>query len=123
MITSAGNGLSCVTFVLAILQSSQIRLVDVTTWPPARPCDLLAQQALIDLLKEKGEATPEHLQIVTEEKGCMRIRPEEMAGAGCYVKWPVNFTDAECASLHLIHRIAQILGVSSLSLFPEAISA
>jgi hypothetical protein len=119
LITSDGKGLSCVTFVLAIFQSFQVRLLNAGTWPVNRPKDLEAQERLLEMLKNNPNATAEHKQAVRAERGCTRIRPEELVGAGCYVAWPVLFSQAEPASLHLLKRLSTILGVPPWMLYPE----
>ena len=106
LVTREGIGLNCVTFVLALLNSCQVRLVDIATWPDARPEDRQAQQELADWLEKHPDATPGHREAVRAEIGCTRVRPEEAAGAGCYTVFPVKFPDAEQASLVLLQRIA-----------------
>lgn len=120
LVTEEGKGLSCVTFVLAVLNSSQVRLVDGSTWPKDRPADLEAQKKLIAMLKRYANPTPEHLQAVEEEKGCVRVRPEEMGGAGCYLKWPVGFSEAEPASIYLLWQVALATKIPAHKLYPEA---
>jgi len=117
LITKDGRGLNCVTFILAVFQSFQIRLVDASSWPTGRQADLEAQQQLVDLLKGKPGADWQAAQV---EKGCTRVRPEELAGAaGCYVALPVQFAEAEPASLCLLKRLSKALGLPAWAVYPE----
>jgi hypothetical protein len=119
LITSEGKGLNCVTFVLAVLQSMRIRLVEASTWPVGRPADLEAHQSLINALNKRG-AAPTHLKEVAAEKGCTRIRPEEVAGSGYFTAWPTHFWQCEPASLHILKRISERLALPVWELYPEA---
>ena len=73
--------------------------------PPARPEDIAAQEWLIGMLANHPMVAPEYLAAVSAEKGCLRVRPEEVGGAGCYKIWPVKFEQAEPASLYILNRI------------------
>ena len=103
LVTNAGLGLSCVSFVLAILRSCRVQLVDAATWPTDRPEDLLAQESLIGFLT--GRTTPEHLEAVKAERGCTRIRAEEAVAAGGFLQYPVQYDVAEPASIGLLVRL------------------
>lgn len=109
LVLSDGKGVSCVTFVLAVFQTFQVRLVDATTWPTDRPEDLAAQQWLIDMIAKHPCASDEHKQAVRDEKSCTRVRPEEAGGSGYYKIWPVVFAQADPASQDVLSKIAALL--------------
>ncbi len=103
-----GVGLSCVTFVLAMFQSNQLTLINAATWPPARPDDLEEQEALLKLL-DKSSANDAHKELVRKEKGCVRVRPNELGAVGYFARIPVVFTQAEPASIDLLAKIQAIM--------------
>lgn len=101
LVSPDGVGLNCVTFVLAVLNGINFRLLDGVTWPTDRPEDLEAQRRLVDYLAGTPGVTPEHLEAVRGEVGCMRVRPEELGACGCFLKFPVGFHAAAPASLYI----------------------
>jgi hypothetical protein len=88
------SGLTCASFVIAVFDWATIPLVLGDAWQ-ARADDAAAQAKLVTVLREYGDAAPEHIEAVEREVGCIRIRPEEVAGATTTESRPVNFVDAE----------------------------
>ena len=93
-----GVGLSCSTFVIVVFRSSRVRFIDFEGWP-VRPGDVAAQERLVNLLdnwRDQGRASAEHVEKVRNEIGCVRARPEEVAGV-CILDLPGNYPAAESA--------------------------
>jgi hypothetical protein len=68
-------GLTCATFILAAFHE-MIRLVDVTTWEN-REEDEIWRQEIIGMM-ERLHVPQEHIDKVVNEKGNIRVRPEEV---------------------------------------------
>lgn len=77
-IPSGASGLTCATFVAAVLDAAGVKVIDETTWPEGRAGDREWQQEVVRLLKSH-RADPQHVEAVEREIGCARIRPEEIA--------------------------------------------
>jgi len=93
-----GVGLSCSTFVIVVFRSSRVRFIDFEDWP-VRAGDVIAQERLVKLLenwRDQGRASPEHVEKVRSEIGCVRARPEEVAGI-CMLDLPGKYPAAERA--------------------------
>ncbi len=73
------HGVTCATFVLAVLASEGIELVDVPTWPAADSDDQRWKTIMINVVRAKD---PTHAEtLFSQEMGAPRFRPEEVAGA------------------------------------------
>jgi len=80
------SGLTCATFVLAVLDYAGIELLDIATWPE-RLEDVQWQEQIIALLElGSPRAEPEHVAAVRADMPCARVRPEEVAAAAS--RWP-----------------------------------
>ena len=93
-----GVGLSCSIFVIVVFRSARIRFIDFEGWP-VRPGDVVAQQQLVELLdgwRIEGRVSAEHVEKVRKEIGCVRARPEEVAGV-CLLAPPGKYPAAESA--------------------------
>src|SRR5262249_27060853 len=97
-----GRGLSCSTFVLVLFRSARFPLIDTTGWPITRPGDREAQEKILNIL-ERTCPDPDHVEGVRQEiqKGCERVRPEEVAGAALFDAPMVPYPDAEDAGLFI----------------------
>jgi len=93
-------GLTCATFVLALFQSCGLAMVDLATWQN-REDDLAWQEQCIQEL-EKSKADRGHIEAITTEIGCIRFRPEDVAGAAANTPWPVAFAQATQMSSILV---------------------
>lgn len=90
-------GLTCATYVLALLESFNHRLLALDTWRP-RPEDASWHDSIVRMLLDFRQRHPDlltaaHIQAVADEKGCARYRPEEVAAAA-HLSWPVPFQTA-----------------------------
>ena len=91
-------GLTCATYVLALLRSFNHDIIVLDTWPPRADDDPWHAHILKMLIgfhcKNKDVLSPEHIVAVSRERGCARYRPEEVAAAAG-VQWPSPFDVAE----------------------------
>lgn len=90
------HGLTCATFVLALLRATGVELLDVSTWP-TRPDDTAWHAEVLALLQRHG-ASPDHIARVRSEVGCARFRPQEVAGACSGGAFPTSFASARAAA-------------------------
>ncbi len=89
-------GLTCATLPLAVFASVGRPLVDMRTWE-GRADDREAQAALLELLRRHCRDAGDHLATVANQVGCVRVRPQEAAGACSTERLPCVFSVA-CAA-------------------------
>jgi hypothetical protein len=87
-LASGELGLTCATFVLAVLAGAGLTLLDLATWDQRddkrRADDDAWHASIVAFLKKTktdDDITDEHIAGVESEKNCARYRPEEVAGA------------------------------------------
>ena len=105
----SGVGLSCSTFVIVTFRSARVRFIDFHNWP-IRSGDVAAQQRLVQMLenwRNQGRASHEHVEKVRSEIGCVRARPEEVAGI-CAIELPGRFAAAESAGEAVLAALAEL---------------
>ena len=73
------EGMNCATFVLAVFQWAGPMLVDLKGWKK-RPRDKKWHEQLIKWLQAR-KSPAWYVKKVTKDIGCIRVRPEEVAGA------------------------------------------
>jgi hypothetical protein len=88
------RGLTCATFVLAVLRSVGVELVELNSWRP-RESDAPFLEWVIGALQ--GRARPEHVDGVSGERHCSRFRPTEVAASTAFRAIPVPFALARAA--------------------------
>jgi hypothetical protein len=89
-----GRGLTCATFVVAMLACTGVQFLDVKNWSTPRPGDTAWVAHIVELLAvHDAKEQAEH--ILKNEKG-LRIRPAEVAGAAKEPakNWLVKFDTA-----------------------------
>jgi hypothetical protein len=90
-------GLTCASFVLAVLGNCGYDLVNISTWPPSY--DEKWHNWIVSILEGFARDHPHkveqgHVDGVRNEKTCTRVRPEEVvAAANC--PWPANHSDVQ----------------------------
>jgi hypothetical protein len=86
-----GKGLTCATFITAILQVYRYSLADLSTWPD-RDQDREWEQDIIRFLTQFG-ASQEHIAAIRNDVGAKRLRPCEVVAAGFTPSdlWPLRF--------------------------------
>jgi len=102
-----GKGLTCATFLVAALLSfGYPALVDETTWPH-RDEDAQWQADIVQTLAQF--ASPNHVELVMQQVGATRIRPDEVVGAATLseLNWPVAFLDARALADQVIEDLQQ----------------
>ena len=104
-----GLGMSCSTFVLAVFQSVEIRLVDMATWK-ARADDITRHEQLLQKMRDgipdfADPAPPAHIALVARETTCLRVRPEEVAATGMINDLPATFEQLETAGTWIMSEI------------------
>ncbi len=106
LIWDGSVGLTCATFVLAVFDAVRIPLVDLRGWR-RRDADDERHSSLLRLMELGNDAaripkaSKEHIERVRAELPCVRVRPEEVAGAALFLDRPVGFDEAERAGLWL----------------------
>jgi hypothetical protein len=100
------RGLTCATFILAVLNSVGIALVDEISWPIREAED----QRFLDALSRF--ATADHMAILRQEvaDGVRRIWPDEVLGACTLSPLPVLFDEARCAANAVLKVLDQTPG-------------
>jgi hypothetical protein len=88
--TGLGTGFTCATFVMAIYQAANIRLLDIETWE-SRDSDNDWQFFIYELYTAKKWASPEVTAQIRKDIGCVRFRPQEVLGAATMKNIPVRF--------------------------------
>lgn len=87
-------GLTCSTFVLAILRSAGVRLIKPRTWKVTSGS--ISAQALQVRFMSHGH--PNHAGRLRTEIGASRFSPSQVAGSGAYDRHPVSYRKAERAA-------------------------
>jgi len=88
-------GLTCATYVLALLEWGGIRLLSIENWP-SRPEDASWHRGIVRALRKHQRRNPdsisdEHIARVEQDGGCARFRPEEVTAGCCeYAGAPVG---------------------------------
>jgi len=84
LVSDSANGLSCVTFVLAIFKSLGIGAIDLSGWPERSEDAVLHRYVVHSLRDSMNRNEPgfsaEYVSRVSGEIGCIRVRPEELIG-------------------------------------------
>lgn len=99
-----GKGLTCATFIAAILAGYGHPLV-TNDWP-SRPEDEAWAEQILAMLENR--ASPEHIDAVKADIGAARYRPEEIVGSATRPSedWPVSFVDAVSVASAILRELA-----------------
>lgn len=104
-----GEGVTCSTFVIALLESAGISLLKLAEWPARQDDEKrhreLAEQMRQGYVKRDGQLTPEaleHLAYLNVQMAAIRYRPEEAAGAASVHPLPASFEAATSAATSLL---------------------
>jgi hypothetical protein len=105
LVLGEGLGLTCSTFVLKVFASAGVQLVDTDSWI-ARPDDDARHAELLRRMRDGWNGFPKadaaHVKKVEETLPCIRVRPEEVAGAALHAQYPVGFENAKTAGEWLL---------------------
>lgn len=92
----SGKGLTCAVFILALLRTHGLTLLEEGSWPSE--ANIEWQERIVATLRE---SSPDHAAAVEADIGCRRFSPGEVVGASAIENWPVPFADAAAASLEV----------------------
>jgi hypothetical protein len=113
------NGLTCATFILAILKGMGIQLIDIDSWQ-SRPNDVDFQNWIVSKMQKSSEITvkEEHIEKIKEKHG-IRYRAEEVTGAASLApeNRPVKFSEALIPAEEIRKSLSPILTHSMPSVF------
>jgi hypothetical protein len=98
-----GKGLTCATYMQAVLKHLGFILLDEATWPADRAEDASWQVAVVDVLRKTG-AAEDHINALASDVGSKRLRPAEVVGAATVTSgsWPVAFDRASAIAQTII---------------------
>lgn len=108
LLVHGASGLTCATFVLAILELANVHLVDMATWKD-RDGDAAWKDKILLALRRHG-ADDAHLAAVRADFGAVRIRPEDVGGAGTVSPLPSAFTAATARGALVLEELRSARG-------------
>lgn len=85
-------GLTCSTFVMAVLESHGIFLCDKDSWPE-REDDKEIRKRIIAIYKKDPRLPDPHIKIMESELSCVRYRPEEVLCSSGKYPLPSKFIE------------------------------
>jgi hypothetical protein len=90
----AGKGLTCATFIVAVMKSQGYEICDLPTWGH-REEDQAWQEWIIRMM-EKYHVDPAHIDLVRNDIGAKRYKPDEVVASASLMSdaWPIKFSDA-----------------------------
>lgn len=98
ILTNGDFGLTCATFVLALLESAGITLINLAAWEN-REEDALWQKGVLEYYEHRNNASPgKYDSLIGHYKtaiGCFRYRPEEVTAASSASELPSGFEYCE----------------------------
>lgn len=101
-----GKGLTCATFISALLKSLGYNIVDLDTWPVRSEDDAFIDYIIRTL--RQINADDAHISGVKASLPAKRLRPEEVVGAIPEQPWPVAFQVAEVNAKEVITELASL---------------
>lgn len=87
-VTEPGQGLTCATYVMAVLEAMGFKPFDLKDWQPVAS-DAEWQRNMIDDLAKKNADDADHFLAEQANIGQWRFRPEHVAGSGNPSTWPI----------------------------------
>lgn len=101
-----GRGLTCATFVTALLSHLGYELIDRDSWPE-RETDADWRAHMIELV-ERYSGDADHADALRSSPFAARIRPEEVAGASTieFGEWPVGYDRAHELAKEIVAELA-----------------
>lgn len=86
------NGLTCSTFIMAILKRNGYTLCQKDSWPE-REDDRIIRQEIISEFRQGGRVPEDHIKIMETELTCVRFRPEEVLCSSAKYPLPSHFNE------------------------------
>lgn len=105
------TGLSCATFVLAVLRSSGNKLIDAVRWPQAIGDDKAGQIRFVNMmLDSKNPGAQRQGRIINAEIGTPRIRPDHVAGACLepHSTWPIRYAICDRNAANVVAELDRV---------------
>jgi hypothetical protein len=104
-----GSGLTCATFVVALMRRAGFRLIDVGTWKSDNEDAALKAWAINRLRASLGPDHP-HVEAMARQDTLYRVRPGDVAGAGqvASAQWPVSFDIARAGGVGILRALQSI---------------
>ena len=75
-----GKGLTCATFILAVMRSVGFAALLEESWSPREDDAAFGQQIVEDLIATQPPIDPAHISVLASDAGAKRFRPEEVVG-------------------------------------------
>lgn len=97
-----GRGLTCATFILAVFTRNGFELLKTDSWPE-RLDDVQWQQQIIDALTRY--ASQEHIEVLMQDVGAKRFRPEEVAAGVISEIIPLDFAAADALAQEILQDV------------------
>lgn len=100
-------GLTCATFLLALFDAAQVKLLALGSWDTDRTAercdeDEAAQRQIVLHLRSHD---PGHARLVEQDVGCTRVRAEEVAAASGMTERPADFARVEPEGRSVLSRL------------------
>jgi hypothetical protein len=106
LLLEGASGLTCATFVLAVLELANVRLAELGAWQD-RDGDDGWKEWVIRQLEEDG-ASSIHVAAVRADRGHVRVRPEDVAGAASQIPIPAEFERATARGLEILSELLSV---------------
>ncbi len=101
LLSHGATGLTCATFVLAVLRTYNILLLDTDSWPHRAEDDAWLKS--ICRMLRAHNAAPQHIQTILQGVGSFqRFRPEEVAVGSVSTPLPASFAFASARGTELV---------------------
>lgn len=99
-----GCGLTCASFILAILDAYGLTLLKEDEWPES--ANAKWQEWVVRTLEETEGVSPEHLAAEQRYVGkARRFSPEEVVAASSEPTWPLGYNEARMAAQKLLNEL------------------
>ena len=100
IVTTQSSGLTCATFILAVLRAQQMEPLDRHGWPKGRPEDIEFQKSVVTALR--GSIYSARADEIENDVGHARFRPSEVVGASAVPGWSHNSIDAQVLAMQVL---------------------
>jgi len=101
------RGFTCATFVLAIFERCEMSLLELETWPHRESDEVWQAHMLAVMRRRTPHIDTRHIEGVAAEIGCLRYRPEEVAGACLVRNLPASFEEATASAQLVLRSLEQ----------------
>lgn len=106
-------GLTCATFVMAVFQDNQFKLVEPDLWPRRHKADAAWHSQIVNMLRKYQnhcQITEEHIKNVQDDNNdCKRFKPEEVAAASTSKVLPSKYWYAWFVGSHIREQLDPFL--------------